>query len=56
MVNIICCGLMYDKVDVYSVVWVVSLLKEKCIYFGELDKNDVIWILNVKLVEDVVIL
>lgn len=45
-----CFGLMYDRVDVYSVVWVVSLFEMECICFGDLEKGDVIWILKVKFI------
>lgn len=54
-VNTICRGPMHDKVDAYSATWVASLPEEKRIYFGEPDKNDAIWIPNVKPTEDTAI-
>ena len=50
-VNSICLGPIHDKVDAYSAAWVASLPEEKLSYFGDPEKQDVIWIPAIEPIE-----
>jgi hypothetical protein len=39
---------MHDRVDAYSAAWVASLSEQERICFGDPEKDDAIWIPNVK--------